>query len=104
MWTLGVIYCLESGGFKRAIGAARLALVALLKGLAAGYVSHLTLFVFSSRRRHTRFDCDWSSDVCSSDLEHLMKLATLQLRHRVIRSPGYPPSLSRSFEFGFSSL
>src|SRR2546430_7824098 len=27
------------------------------------------LFVFfSSRRRHTRFDCDWSSDVCSSDL------------------------------------
>src|SRR5256886_13652794 len=22
----------------------------------------------SSRRRHTRFDCDWSSDVCSSDL------------------------------------
>src|SRR5580692_8027575 len=25
-------------------------------------------FCFSSRRRHTRFDCDWSSDVCSSDL------------------------------------
>src|SRR2546427_22576 len=22
-------------------------------------------FFFSSRRRHTRFDCDWSSDVCS---------------------------------------
>src|SRR2546430_11111700 len=35
-----------------------------------------TSFFFSSRRRHTRFDCDWSSDVCSSDLgnalgEHL---------------------------------
>src|SRR5256886_3946022 len=29
----------------------------------------LWLFFFSSRRRHTRFDCDWSSDVCSSDLE-----------------------------------
>src|SRR5256886_13586554 len=27
------------------------------------------LFFFSSRRRHTRFDCDWSSDVCSSDLD-----------------------------------
>src|SRR2546427_8071051 len=27
-------------------------------------------FFFSSRRRHTRFDCDWSSDVCSSDLFH----------------------------------
>src|SRR5256886_14032630 len=28
-------------------------------------------FFFSSRRRHTRFDCDWSSDVCSSDLAAL---------------------------------
>src|SRR3954462_2095546 len=25
-------------------------------------------FFFSSRRRHTRLSCDWSSDVCSSDL------------------------------------
>src|SRR5256886_5295852 len=30
---------------------------------------HEIFFFFSSRRRHTRFDCDWSSDVCSSDLE-----------------------------------
>src|SRR5256886_8601006 len=28
----------------------------------------LASLFFSSRRRHTRFDCDWSSDVCSSDL------------------------------------
>src|SRR5690606_39911239 len=27
-------------------------------------------FFFSSRRRHTRFSRDWSSDVCSSDLLH----------------------------------
>src|SRR2546430_734850 len=27
----------------------------------------LSYVFFSSRRRHTRFDCDWSSDVCSSD-------------------------------------
>src|SRR5262249_59933487 len=27
------------------------------------------LFFFSSRRRHTRLVSDWSSDVCSSDLE-----------------------------------
>src|SRR3990167_9383449 len=27
-----------------------------------------TFFFFKRRRRHTRFDCDWSSDVCSSDL------------------------------------
>src|SRR2546430_3232479 len=26
------------------------------------------MFFYSSRRRHTIFDCDWSSDVCSSDL------------------------------------
>src|SRR5207237_2364966 len=30
--------------------------------------SSLCFFFFSSRRRHTRFKCDWSSDVCSSDL------------------------------------
>src|SRR5260370_757443 len=28
----------------------------------------LCFFFFSSRRRHRRFKCDWSSDVCSSDL------------------------------------
>src|SRR5207253_8609952 len=27
-------------------------------------------FFFSSRRRHTRWPRDWSSDVCSSDLHH----------------------------------
>ena len=26
------------------------------------------IFFFSSRRRHTSVGCDWSSDVCSSDL------------------------------------
>src|SRR5689334_24412003 len=29
----------------------------------------LFFFFFSSRGRHTRWNCDWSSDVCSSDLE-----------------------------------
>src|SRR5438477_7248574 len=29
-------------------------------------------FFFSSRRRHTRLTCDWSSDVCSSDLNGCM--------------------------------
>src|SRR5689334_23524240 len=31
--------------------------------------SYSCFFFFSSRRRHTRWNCDWSSDVCSSDLE-----------------------------------
>src|SRR5690606_40524512 len=41
----------------------------------------LVLFFFSSRRRHTRFSRDWSSDVCSSDLE----LASIYL------IDGFPP-------------
>src|SRR3989338_7776200 len=33
------------------------------------FTPHLLVsLVFSSRRRHTRWNCDWSSDVCSSDL------------------------------------
>src|SRR2546430_10226922 len=37
------------------------------------------VFFFSSRRRHTRFDCDWSSDVCSSDLGEVDALVLVQL-------------------------
>src|SRR5207253_7546471 len=32
--------------------------------------SYIWFFFFSSRRRHTRWPRDWSSDVCSSDLAH----------------------------------
>src|SRR5256886_438699 len=39
-------------------------------------------FFFSSRRRHTRFDCDWSSDVCSSDLP-LVDLTVVRQRQTV---------------------
>src|SRR5260370_41726904 len=35
------------------------------------------MFFFSSRRRHTRFKCDWSSDVCSSDLDPAVKDAVV---------------------------
>src|SRR2546430_9063957 len=38
----------------------------LIKEALSGII--FLIFFFSSRRRHTRFDCDWSSDVCSSDL------------------------------------
>src|SRR5690606_16470258 len=33
----------------------------------------LVAFFFSSRRRHTRFSRDWSSDVCSSDLSEILR-------------------------------
>src|SRR5438132_9792874 len=35
---------------------------------------YTVFFFFSSRRRHTRSLCDWSSDVCSSDLLPQMSL------------------------------
>src|SRR5256886_5226408 len=41
------------------------------------------IFFFSSRRRHTRFDCDWSSDVCSSDLEETLSIGYALLRDLV---------------------
>src|SRR2546430_12509751 len=54
-----------------------------------GDVDGEILYFISSRRRHTRFDCYWSSDVCSSDLDgyawtyddgskHLAKVLQLQ--------------------------
>ena len=33
------------------------------------------IIFFSSRRRHTRFKCDWSSDVCSSDLVESVRVS-----------------------------
>src|SRR5690606_40245559 len=43
------------------------------------------LFFFSSRRRHTRFSRDWSSDVCSSDLHavHLTMPGRGRQRHGI---------------------
>src|SRR2546430_4260383 len=75
------------------------------------------LFFFSSRRRHTRFDCDWSSDVCSSDLrspierrktyELVAERLTEEISSRAL-SPGdlLPPEreLVASFGVGRSSV
>src|SRR2546430_9125751 len=47
---------------------------------------YLFFFFFSSRRRHTRFDCDWSSDVCSSDLKPAEGLLPQECRRRWIRN------------------
>src|SRR6266481_10186946 len=40
----------------------------MLDSLIYGNIRYNDFFFFSSRRRHTRWNCDWSSDVCSSDL------------------------------------
>src|SRR5439155_13458879 len=43
------------------------------------------LFFFSSRRRHTRWPRDWSSDVCSSDL-HIVQLGASIFAARIINN------------------
>src|SRR5260370_34188727 len=59
------------------------------------------VFFFSSRRRHTRFKCDWSSDVCSSDLSLAATLGPIghvaytagniyQDAYAEAGNPGYP--------------
>src|SRR5690625_6016483 len=40
------------------------------------------IFFFSSRRRHTRWPRDWSSDVCSSDLEDRGAIAISKIDSR----------------------
>src|SRR5690348_17449147 len=42
----------------------------------------LCFFFFSSRRRHTRWTGDWSSDVCSSDLVGLIPLYAIERLER----------------------
>src|SRR5690606_4653937 len=62
---------------------------------------HPVYFFFSSRRRHTRFSRDWSSDVCSSDLgarraedlaeeipEEVVEVDPLEAAERIVRGPG----------------
>src|SRR2546427_800129 len=58
------------------------------------------LFFFSSRRRHTRFDCDWSSDVCSSDLTGW----TFYTPYSSTTATQVLPVLLGVFILGFSSI
>src|SRR2546430_5119360 len=51
-----------------------------------GVIFDYCFFFFSSRRRHTRFDCDWSSDVCSSDLGSTGKPKGVMIEHRNVAS------------------
>src|SRR5256885_11167394 len=55
---------------------------ATIAGAQKGYLC--SLFFFSSRRRHTRLQGDWSSDVCSSDL---------------VKRPGQPQDLDAAVVF-----
>src|SRR5256886_12452796 len=64
--------CQEVQAARAAIATIGLAVIGeVVELLLYAVYPVMSLYVcvfFSSRRRHTRFDCDWSSDVCSSDL------------------------------------
>src|SRR5437762_10077318 len=57
-------------------------------------------FFFSSRRRHTRYIGDWSSDVCSSDLWYLRMPRVARVSGSDVRSP----SVSRDSLVGYQEV
>src|SRR5207249_7396884 len=62
------------------------------KGLSSPCACFLSVFFFSSRRRHTRSKRDWSSDVCSSDLRPRGCAGCLRAGRRA-RAPQHPGAL-----------
>src|SRR5690242_12200170 len=68
------------------------------RGRAESHVRHgaTRVFFFSSRRRHTRLTCDWSSDVCSSDLRRTSEGADLSSLREIAygTAPITPSSLA----------
>src|SRR5206468_7218190 len=51
-------------------------------------------FFFSSRRRHTRSDRDWSSDVCSSDLPVSLVIFSNKMGGKITASEAGAPAVS----------
>src|SRR5256885_17271437 len=56
------------------------------------------IFFFSSRRRHTRLQGDWSSDVCSSDLSHGFAAASPgpAVKAQILTPSAFSPHLPRT--------
>src|ERR1039457_6681671 len=55
-----------------------------------------TVIFFSSRRRHTRLQGDWSSDVCSSDLCLMSPMMPLACRHFISWPTSFPARMGSS--------
>src|SRR5690606_39989646 len=63
------------------------------------------LCFFSSRRRHTSFSRDWSSDVCSSDLTQPALLTVSVAAYRVLAQHGVQPDVVAGHSLGeYSAL
>src|SRR2546426_7993083 len=61
--------------------------------MSGNSVVSFIVFFFSSRRRHTRLQGDWSSDVCSSDLASLGTLAACRrkpIANALLQQAGLP--------------
>src|SRR2546426_2353361 len=56
-----------------------------------------SVFFFSSRRRHTRLQGDWSSDVCSSDLRAIAGECLAAGRHCFIEKP-FTTTVAEAYE------
>src|SRR5215211_3101817 len=63
----------------------------------------MCFFFFSSRRRHTRSLCDWSSDVCSSDLTSVLRPGRI-LTWRALTNSSWKPRSSSTYHTGFQQL
>src|SRR5207248_4437638 len=61
-------------------------------------------FFFSSRRRHTRSYGDWSSDVCSSDLELISKNRQLQRQVTKLTERTTKSTASKGVERGLRTI
>src|SRR5699024_11460658 len=61
-------------------------------------------FFFSSRRRHTRSKRDWSSDVCSSDLEIALVIGEPAYRVTLAQAWDHVAYVTASNDFGMYDL
>src|SRR5256886_12503050 len=67
----------------------QISISACIRGmLSPSLIQHCSRFFFSSRRLHTRFDCDWSSGVCSSDLPGFRENDCVALVNKVLYELG----------------